>query len=196
MRKLLLGALLCLASGAPAYAQGFGLGARLAMVRGDVDADTGAERFTGGHIRAHMSPRTALEVALDLRTQTNEAETERVRQYPVQASLLLFPVRSAFAPYVLGGGGWYTTRVETLEDDEVLESESTRKFGWHGGFGLELRMGRHAGAHADYRYTYLRFGKDEAGRAAAGGESVETGVSRFLPSYRGSMWTAGLTLYF
>jgi hypothetical protein len=196
MRTPVLAAVLLVASAAPASAQ-LGLGGRLSMVRGDVDADTSAQRFTGGHIRARTSPHVALEVSLDLRTETNAAETERVREFPVQGSLLLFPVRTALAPYLLGGGGWYTTRVETLADDETLATASTRRFGWHGGFGAELRLGRHAAAHADYRYTFLRFGDDdENGAAGLAGADGEGGVSRFLPSYRGSMWTAGLTLYF
>ena len=136
-----------------------------------------------------MSPRTAVEVALDLHSETNEALTRRIREYPIQASLLLFPIRAPFAPYVLGGGGWYTTRVETLVNRETVDSESSRKFGWHAGFGAELRLGRHAGAHADYRYTFLRFGDDDD-------DVRDEGFSRFLPSYEGSMWTAGLTVYF
>jgi opacity protein-like surface antigen len=180
---------------APAVAaQGLGLGARMSMIRNDVDADTGATRFTGGHIRVKMSPKTAIELALDLHSETNEERTERIREYPVQASLLLFPVRAAIAPYLLGGGGWYTTRIDTLADEETVSTESSRKFGWHGGFGAELRFGRHAAAHADYRYTFLDFGDDdETGSAAAAGDE---GVSRFLPSHKGSMWTAGLTVYF
>jgi hypothetical protein len=103
-------------------------------------------------------------------------------------------VRAAIAPYLLGGGGWYTTRIDTLADEETVSTESSRKFGWHGGFGAELRFGRHAAAHADYRYTFLDFGDDEeTGSAAAAGDE---GVSRFLPSHKGSMWTAGLTVYF
>jgi opacity protein-like surface antigen len=168
----------------------------MSMIRGDVEADTSAERFTGGHIRARLSPRTAIELALDRRTETNDAGTERVRESPLQASLLLFPIRSVFAPYVLGGGGWYTNRVETIENNKAVSSISTRKFGWHGGFGAELRLGRHAGAHADYRYTFLRFGDDETETAPAARADGESGLSRFLPSYGGSMWTAGLTIYF
>ena len=167
----------------------------MSMIRADVETDTDAVRFTGGHIRAKMSPRTAIEIALDLHSETNDERTERVREYPVQASLMLFPLRSAFAPYLLGGGGWYTTRVEVLEDDETISSDSTRKFGWHGGFGAELRFGRHAAAHVDYRYTFLRFGEDESEDGVAGATG-DSGVSRFLPSYKGSMWTAGLTVYF
>ena len=176
----------------PGVAQGqsFGLGGRLSMVRTDVDADTEAERFMGGHIRARLSPRTAVELSVDLRTTTNEALTERIRQYPVQASLLLYPLRTAFSPYLLGGGGWYTTRLETLVDDEAISTQSNREFGWHGGFGAELRLGSHAGAHADYRYTHLAYGDDDDD----GGD--EGALGKLMPSYRGSMWTAGLTIYF
>ena len=192
--KLAPFALLFLLFPATALAQGqsFGIGGRFSFVRGDIDADTGAERFTGGQIRARLSPRTALEVALDVRTDTNDAMTERLRRYPLQASLLLYPVRSAISPYVLAGGGWYSQRLETLAGDETLTSETTREFGWHAGLGGELRLGRHAGAHADYRYTFLTFGDDdEEGESESG-----FGLSRLLPSPRGSMWTAGLTLYF
>jgi opacity protein-like surface antigen len=198
MRLAFLVATLALSASAPALAQGesFGLGARMSLIRGDVDADTSAQRFTGGHVRARISPRSALEVALDMRTETNEAHTQRVRDYPVQASLLLFPVRTAFAPYVLGGAGWYNQRVEQLRDDKAVSSDSTRKFGWHGGFGAELRLGRHAGAHADYRYTFLRFGEDDSSTAGTASAEEGSGFSRFLPSYKGSMWTAGFTLYF
>ena len=187
--------LLSIPVSASAQGQSFGIGGRFSMVRGDVQAETSAERFTGGQIRARLSPRTALELSMDVRTETNEALTQRVRELPIQASLLLFPARTAFAPYVLGGGGWYSHRFETLADNKAVASETTRDFGWHGGFGAELKLGEHAGAHADYRYTFLRFGDDvpipEAPRTTG-----ESGVSRFLPSYKGSMWTAGLTIYF
>ena len=92
----------------PCHAQGIGIGGRFSMVRGDVATDTSAERFTGGQIRAWLSKRTAVELSLDRRTQNNETLTERVRDYPLQASVLLAPVRSTFSPYVLGGIGWYT----------------------------------------------------------------------------------------
>ena len=182
--------LLTLFGSTPASAQdsAFGIGGRISMVRDDVDAETDRERFLGGHVRFRLSPRTALEIALDRRTETNEAETIRVRDYPLQASFLLFPVRSVLSPYVLGGGGWYWHRQELLDGDEVTESESTRDFGWHAGIGAELRLGAHAGLHGDYRYTFLDFGSDD--------DEDESFISGLLPSYKGSMWTAGLTFYF
>ena len=189
-RVAIVTALLIVGIGAPASAQ-FGVGGRLSMVRVDDAIDDDSKRFLGAHIRALLSPRTGIEVSLERRTDTNDEETLRVRQIPIQASLLLFPVRSRFAPYFLGGGGWYTHRVELLAGSETISSESTRTFGWHAGLGAELRMGRHAALHADYRYTDLDFGDDDDDDDDDGGF-----VSRLLPSHRGSMWSTGLTIYF
>jgi opacity protein-like surface antigen len=185
---------------APARAQ-FGVGARFAMVRTDVEVDSDSQRFTGGHVRAHLSQKTAVEVSFDVHSETDPAGLVKVRDYPIQASFLLYPVRTTFAPYVLGGGGWYTRRLETLNDDrDVIDSVQTRDFGWHAGFGAELKLGRHAGLHADYRYTFLDFGSDdddEPGASAAPRErrSIPL-IGGLLPSYQGSMWTIGATFYF
>ena len=174
-----------------AQAQSFGIGGRFSFVRADVDdVDADSQRFTGGHLRAGMSPRSSFELSLDLRTDDDPTETVRVRQFPIQASLLLYPVRSVISPYLLGGGGWYATRVELRSGGDTTSSETTREFGWHAGFGGELKLGSHAGAHADYRYTFLDFGDDDE-------DEDEGGIlTRFLPAHRGSMWTAGITIYF
>lgn len=177
-----------LGAAAPASAQGFGLGGRLSLVRGDVQANTSAERFLGGQLRMPLSPRSALEVSLDRRTESNDALTERVVELPIQGSLLVYPVRSTISPYVLGGVGWYTHRVEKLTAGAVTASDSSRRIGYHAGLGGELKLGRHAGVHADYRYTFLKFG--------SGDDDDGSLASRFRPSYEGSMWTAGMTLYF
>lgn len=181
-----------LTAAGPAEAQ-FGIGGRFSFVTSDVDAvDTDSQRFFGGQIRAGLSPRTAFELSLDVRTDDNATETVRIRQMPIQASLLLYPVKSVLSPYLLGGGGWYSTRVELRANDETVSSETTREFGWHAGFGGELKLGSHAAAHADYRYTFLDFGDDDDD-----GEDDDGGIlTRFLPGHRGSMWTAGLTIYF
>jgi opacity protein-like surface antigen len=196
-RVLLCAAMLLAAAAAEAQV---GIGGRLATVRGDVDAGTSSVRFTGGQLRAGISRRISIELALDTKTETSDDETVRVRQYPFQASLLLFPIKGGFSPFVLGGVGWYSTRVETLADSEVLESVTTRRRGYHGGFGAELRLGRHAGLHGDYRYTFLNFDgddeEDEDDPTFLESLSPGSAVSRLLPSSEGSMWTVGLTIYF
>ena len=184
--------LVLLVTAAPSAAQGtFGIGARMSMVRGDVRVDpaASAQRFTGGQIRARLSPKTSVEVSIDRRTQDSLDLTQRVRDYPLQGSLLLFPLHSTFSPYVLGGIGWYTHVVDTMAVGKVLASDSSRRMGYHGGFGAEMKMGSHAGVHADYRYTMVHFGD--------GTDGGTIGLaSRFRPSYDGSMWTGGVTFYF
>jgi opacity protein-like surface antigen len=193
-----LGALcLLLASPFEAAAQGFGIGARIASVKADSDDDDSV-RFTGGQVRMALGQRAGLEVSLDRHTETFEALNERVKETPIQASLLLFLAGGSFKPYLLGGPGWYNRKVESL-DETGEESISTRKFGWHGGFGAEFRMGRHAGLHADYRYTFLRFSDDDdedEAAGTAGATNNDSFISRLLPSHDGSMWTVGFSIYF
>src|SRR5262249_14241865 len=184
-------------------AQGIGIGGRFTMVRGDVQSDTGAESFTGGHVRAWLSKRTALELSLDRRVQNNPTMSEEVKDYPLQASVLLSPVPSTFAPYVLGGLGWYTHTVEQTAGKQIIDSTTTRRVGTHAGFGVEMRFGHRAAFHADYRYTFLKFGgsdpikSDTIAGAIAKSHLTDTGSGfHFLPSYQGSMWTTGLTIYF
>jgi hypothetical protein len=196
-------ALFVLAPALNCAAQGIGIGGRFAMVRGDVQSDTGAEGFTGGHVRAWLSRRTALEVAIDRRVQNNPTMGEEVRDTPLQGSVLLAPIPGTFAPYVLGGLGWYTHSVEQLAGKQVIDSTTTRRVGTHAGFGAEVRMGKRAAFHADYRYTFLRFGgsdpikSDTIAGAIAKSHLTDTGSGiHFLPSYQGSMWTTGMTFYF
>ena len=159
----------------------------MTLVRGDVEANTGAERFFGGLLKAPVSRRASIELSIDRRTETNDALTERTVDTPLQATLLLYPVHGRIAPYLLGGVGWYRKRVEQLTAGTVTTSDTTRRFGYHAGIGGELRPGRRIGVHADYRYTFLKF---------SGDDEEESIIDRLKPSYEGSMWTVGLTLYF
>jgi hypothetical protein len=195
--------LLVIGSALRCAAQGIGIGGRLSMVRGDVQTDTSAERFAGAHLRAWLSKRTAIEVSFDRHVHSNDTLTEQVRDYPLQGSFLLAPVPSTFAPYVLGGIGWYTHKVEQLSGKQLIDSTTAHRVGTHAGFGAEVRMGRHAAFHADYRYTFLRFGAadpisaDTIAGAVSKSHLTNTGSgAHFLPSSEGSMWTTGLTVYF
>jgi len=189
-----------LLSATPCFAQGaIGVGARMTMVRGDVTADptASAERFTGGQLRAKLSKHTTIEVSLDRRSEDSADLTHRVRDYPLQGSVLLFPLHTTIAPYVLGGLGWYTHIVDSLAAGQVTATASSRKMGYHAGFGGEMKLGKHTGVHADYRYTFVHFGDGAAALGPSGANAGTGGLaSRFVPSYDGSMWTAGVTFYF
>lgn len=205
MRSVCLHALLGAAALAllpsPASAQ-FGIGARFAMVRDDAHVDSDSVRFTGGQLRIGMSKRSAIELSMDFKTTDVPGESLRTKDRPFQASLLLYPIKSALSPYVLGGVGWYKREVQVMDGDAVVSSTSDTEFGYHAGFGLQIGLGKHAALHGDYRYTGLHFGDDDETDATSLSSSLSSrsslipSPSGLLPSYNGSMWTAGFTIYF
>jgi opacity protein-like surface antigen len=197
---MIAAAFLLFVSPANAAAQSsIGIGPRVTFVRGGESSD-GSQRFSGGALRMG-SGRTAIELAMDYRSATTGDLTERITDYPIQASLLLYPVRARIAPYVVGGVGWYSQNVKrfTTAGTSLLDDETTRKMGYHAGFGGELRLHRRVGLHGDYRYTVIRFGDDDQ-TTAAGGPSSTPGwipfAERLKLSHEGSMFTWGATFYF
>lgn len=188
-----------LATPVSAPAQALGIGPRMSFVRPDPALDSPGDRYTGAALRLKMSPRTAIEVAMDWRSTASDDGTARVRDYPLQASLLLYPVRAAIGPYLLGGVGWYSQRLEALSGDDVVSTETERRRGYHAGLGGELTLGRRATLFADYRYTSIGFGRDASvGGLAAGFLFPGAGsLADYLRlSHDGSMWSAGILINF
>jgi hypothetical protein len=181
-------ALVLTASPVLAQSSAFGIGPRLTFVRGG-DPAQDSQRFTGVAMRLGGG-KVALEVAMDFRSELAGDLTERIRDYPLQTSLLWFPVRSRFAPYVLGGLGWYSQRVEPLLPVQT-EPETTRKVGYHAGFGGELLFHRHFGLYGDYRYTFIRFGGEDASAPI----NLPL-INRLKMAHEGSMFTWGANFYF
>jgi hypothetical protein len=169
----------------PVCAQGFGLGARIAWVHPDVDADVDSVRYFGGQLRL-LGPRFGIELALDRHSESSELLNQKVTETPIQASFLLRMSSGSVSPFLLGGPGWYRRKVEALDSPGNL-SVSTTEFGWHAGIGLEVLAGKHFGVHGDYRYTFLDFHDDDDDGGFIGG---------LLPGHRGSMWTLGASFYF
>jgi hypothetical protein len=178
-----------LAPVAPASAQGFGIGPRIAWVTpnsdDDVDVDVDSVRYFGGQVRL-LSRRFGFEISVDRHSESLELINQKVTETPIQTSLLLRLASGRVSPFLLGGPGWYKRTVERLDDsgDDV----STTEFGWHAGAGLEVLASRHFGIHGDYRYTFLDFGDDD--------EEDEGFIGGLLPGHRGSMWTLGFSVYF
>jgi hypothetical protein len=170
-----------------AAAQGFGVGARMAWLTADSDADVDSVRFNGGQIRL-VSRRWGLEVSLDRHSESFELLNQKVTETPIQASLLMRLGGGSVSPYLLGGPGWYRNKVESIDGPDEPDVEST-EFGWHAGGGLEILAGRHFGIHGDYRYTFLDFGEDDD-------DDDEGFIGGLVPGHRGSMWTLGATIYF
>jgi hypothetical protein len=168
-----------------AAAQALGVGARMAWVKADSDADVDSVRFNGGQVRL-LSARWGVEVSIDRHSESSEALNQKITETPIQLSLLMRLGARNVSPFLLGGRGWYRRTVEVLDGSDDAEVKST-EVGWHAGGGLEIRAGRHFGLHGDYRYTFLDFDDDDEDEGFIGG---------LLPGHRGSMWTLGATIYF
>lgn len=201
------------ASATGARAQRFGVGVRMASVSGPespaVEGDSSRLRFWGGFARLHLLGSFGVEASMDYQSETNDAETARVRNTPLQVSAILLSPKKTFAPYLLGGLGWYKHRIEALDNGKSVATANVTDFGYHVGGGVQIKLSRHAAIFADYRYVWV----DENGldgfsglirkassltsviglvASAAGVTNGDTdGISR-----GGSMWVGGLTVYF
>jgi hypothetical protein len=173
---------------------GIAIGPRITFVRGSDDAE-GSQRFIGGALRLGGG-RAAIEIAMDYRSDVGGPLTERVKSYPIQGSLLLYPIRARLAPYLLGGIGWYSqkvTRFSAPTGTNIETDETTRKMGYHAGFGAELRVHRRVGFYGDYRYTMLGSGDDDDSGFLPG---WIPGSERLKLSHQGSMFAWGANFYF
>ena len=188
-----------LAVPAQGMAQGFGIGPHISFVKGNVGNGTPTERFFGGSLRMG-SKHVALEASLDYRSFLNDAGTLKIRETPLQGSVLIFPIRAVIAPYLLGGVGLYSRTLETVGGvSNVTASTSERKFGTHLGLGGEVFFGRHVAFFLDYRYRFVKWGtpevlEDEAINIPGG--SIIPGLDKVKLTHQGSMWTTGMTFYF
>ena len=128
-----------LMTAAPASAQSFGIGPRFSFVRGDIPSGTPSTRFLGGTLRLASSRKVSFEVSFEQRSETSEDLTTRFRERPLQFSMLVFPARGVFSPYLLGGYGLYQQITDQLDNvGAVVDSVSTRTTGWHAGIGAEI----------------------------------------------------------
>ena len=192
----ILGLLAALGASAPAArAQSVGIGPRFAFVRADTATTGGSDRFIGGALRMG-SGKTVLELAIDYRSALSDNLLENVKDTPIQASFLLYPIKSAIAPYLIAGIGWYSQRIERFETANApapIDVETTRRFGYHAGLGGDIRLTRRIGLYGDYRYTFLHFGEDDDTGQTPG---LIPFAERLKLSHEGSMFTWGAVLYF
>ncbi len=129
--------------------QGFSFGPRGSYFK-PKDADSGSYS-AGVQARAHLTPVLGLEGSIDYR-KDKYANDVSVKTYPVQASLLAYLApHSPISPYLLGGTGWYFTRVS----GPSVETQTDNRFGLHAGGGLEAMLNESLSLDGSYRYIWL-----------------------------------------
>jgi len=119
----------------------------------------GADRgtwFAGVAARFYFARFLAVEGAITFHeNEYNDGDTH-VTQYPVQVSLLFFPFPSwDFQPYLLGGAGWYYTRIDNSGSLQAINDETEHWFGGHLGFGAEVAASRTFSLFVDFRYIFI-----------------------------------------
>jgi hypothetical protein len=175
------------------FAQAIGIGPKLSFVRTDTHPATDATRLVGGTLRMRSSKRMSIEATLDYRSEFSDGRTQRIREMPIQFSMLIYPVRGVISPYLLAGFGLYTEHTDRLNNSGiVLETTTERRTGWHMGLGGEVFVVRQMALFVDYRWRFVRFGEPESGA-----DPIDIpGIDSLKLSHRGSMWTSGMAFYF
>ncbi|HMS82770.1 MAG TPA: outer membrane beta-barrel protein [Nitrospira sp.] len=115
------------------------------------DPKEGDDRWFGGaQVRVHPIRYLAVEGSVDYRR--NDFGDTRVHSYPVQGSLMIYPLGlKRISPFILGGGGWYFTTVTGPGGFD----DTQQRFGGHVGGGVQVFISNHISADASYRHIWL-----------------------------------------
>jgi len=132
----------------------FFLGARVGYLKGR-DAERGT--WLGGiQGRLQLIPHLAVEGSIEFHRDDYMDGDVIVTYYPVQLTALFYPLpKLALKPYLLGGGGWYFTRVDYEDELGWYDSETDHAFGFHVGAGAELNAGDKIVLNVDFRYVFI-----------------------------------------
>lgn len=157
---------------------GLSIGPRFAVID---PKDDKSRPFGGAQARLHLGPVLALEASADLRRDKYENNT-RVWTAPVQLSALAYLIPTGpISPFILGGAGWYYTKVESNGNFK----DSQHRFGLHAGAGLQWWLSR--GISVDGTYRYLWIEQLESKDASLRDKKFDDS---------GHMFTVGLNLHF
>jgi opacity protein-like surface antigen len=112
--------------------------------------------FAGAQARLRIIHILAAEASITFHQSRYEGGDVIVTQYPVQLTAMLYiipvgPIR----PYILGGVGWYYTRIDYKGSLSAVNDTTEHFFGIHLGAGVELMLGKSASIDADVRYIFI-----------------------------------------
>ncbi|PLX31971.1 MAG: hypothetical protein C0600_04205 [Ignavibacteria bacterium] len=166
---LLLGFSTPLLAQSPPIANTFGVGPRLGWYSSN-DAEEGAW-FYGLQGRARLGSNVGFELTLEYRDaelfNAGTLDLTRLKAdvmyVPITASFMVFiPIGSWFAPYGVGGVGWYYTIKDyellglgSAEIRQILQDDNNFEMGYHFGLGLEIQLSQNIAIHGDFRYLFL-----------------------------------------
>ena len=112
--------------------------------------------FAGAQARLRIIHILAVQASITFHQSRYEGGDVIVTQYPVELTAMLYiipigPIR----PYILGGVGWYYTRVDYKGSFSAINDTTDHFFGVHLGAGVELMLGKSVSINADGRYIFI-----------------------------------------
>lgn len=168
----------------PGVRAGVSFGPRAALfIPKDQDAEDG-KLHGGAQLRLHLGKAIALEGSADYRRNRfgSGPTSTRVDIFPVQASLLAYLLPDyRLTPYLIGGAGWYFTRVKGPGGVD----DTDNRFGPHAGAGLQMFLHRNWSLDSSWRYVWVE--EIQSRDAALGNKEFED---------QGHMITLGLNYHF
>jgi len=115
------------------------------------EGDQDAKMFGGVALRGNLARSLKAEIGVDYRNESRLGGDLNIRQWPVSASLWVFPLPSLYAG---GGAGWYNTTVD-YDESLGLDDRTTQDFGFHVGGGLVIPVGEKVGVDLNGRYVFM-----------------------------------------
>ena len=127
----------------------------------------GQGQFTGGaQLRLKFLPLIGFELLAGYRRDDVEAQGAtvlEVEQIPVQASVMLYPLKiGPIRLYALGGGGAYITRSSGVNSFISYGKVTKTNFGGHLGAGTDILLGGSFFLSGDVRYIWLNIDSFDA----------------------------------
>ena len=112
--------------------------------------------FGGVAARLHLLRILAAEASITFHENTYNHSDVVVSQYPVQLTAFLYIIPAGpIRPYILGGVGWYYSRIDYRGAEAAIPNRTEHIFGEHLGAGAELFLAPRLSLDADVRYIFL-----------------------------------------
>ncbi len=115
-----------------------------------------ANYLVGATMRLKLMPVIGIEGDIGYRQSKFGQGALTVRQWPVTATALLYPL-----PFLYGGigGGWYNTTIDYADryNDVGIDDETSTEFGWHLAAGLEIPASPRFKLFGDIRFVFLDY---------------------------------------
>ena len=181
-------ALLLAAAPAAIAAGGDGFSLDLGIHGGLVGVPDGeGQRCVGGaQVKVHLLWLIAAEGRASYYTDTVDSTTTQsidVKNVPLQASVLIYPIKlPKLGVYVLGGGTYSSIRLEA--NGPVQGTVTEKKWSAHVGAGVDIKLTSRVTLNGDARFVFLDV-QDAEGLGSA-----------VLENYKGDFWTGTIGLSF